>query len=110
MLAPSPKWLDTGNNAWQLAAATFVGMQSIPGLAVLYGGYVKHKWAINSAFMCFYAFASVLVVWILFDYNMAFGEQWLPFLGKPGTATSATFMIGQAVVPADSARTPHLAL
>jgi hypothetical protein len=42
MLVPSPKWLDTGNNAWQLAAATFVGLQSIPGLAVLYGGYVKH--------------------------------------------------------------------
>ena len=31
MLVPSPKWLDTGNNAWQLAAATFVGLQSIPG-------------------------------------------------------------------------------
>ena len=34
MLVPSPKWLDSGNNAWQLAAATFVGLQSIPGLAV----------------------------------------------------------------------------
>ena len=89
MLVPSPKWLDSGNNAWQLAAATFVGLQSIPGLAVLYGGYVKQKWAINSAFMCFYAFASVLVVWILFDYSMAFGEQWFPFLGKPAFATSA---------------------
>ena len=86
MLVPSPKWLDSGNNAWQLAAATFVGLQSIPGLAVLYAGYVKQKWAINSAFMCFYAFASVLVVWILFDYNMAFGEQWFPFLGKPALA------------------------
>ena len=58
------------------------------GLAVLYAGYVKQKWAINSAFMCFYAFASVLVVWVLFDYNMAFGEQWFPFLGKPALATS----------------------
>ena len=82
MLVPSPKWLDSGNNAWQLAAATFVGLQSIPGLAVLYAGYVKQKWAINSAFMCFYAFASVLVVWVLFDYNMAFGEQWFPFLAN----------------------------
>ena len=108
MLVPSPKWLDTGNNAWQLAAATFVGMQSIPGLAVLYGGYVKQKWAINSAFMCFYAFASVLVVWILFDYNMAFGEQWFPFIGKPGLATSATFTLGQATIPAAAAGMPEL--
>ena len=80
-LVASPQWLDTGDNAWQLAAATFVGLQSIPGLTVLYGGIVKKKWAINSAFMSMYAFASVLVVWVLFDYNMAFGPQWLPFLG-----------------------------
>src|SRR6202011_4693581 len=108
MLVPSPKWLDSGNNAWQLAAATFVGLQSIPGLAVLYAGYVKQKWAINSAFMCFYAFASVLVVWVLFDYNMAFGEQWFPFLGKPALATSASFTTGQAVIPAAAAGMPEL--
>ena len=109
MLVPSPKWLDTGDNAWQLAAATFVGMQSIPGLAVLYGGVVKKKWAINSAFMCFYAFASVLVVWILFDYNMAFGPQLFPFLGTPQLATSAAFTLGQATVPAAASGMPEMA-
>ena len=30
-------WLDTGDNAWQLTAATLVGLQSVPGLVVLYG-------------------------------------------------------------------------
>jgi ammonium transporter, Amt family len=109
MLVPSPKWLDTGDNAWQLAAATFVALQSIPGLAVLYGGIVKKKWAINSAFMCFYAFASVLVVWVLFDYKMAFGEQWLPFIGMPGLATSATYTLGQATIPAAASGMPDMA-
>jgi ammonium transporter, Amt family len=114
MLVPSPKWLDTGTNAWQLAAATFVGLQSIPGLAVLYGGVVKKKWAINSAFMCFYAFASVLVVWVLFDYNMAFGPKWLSvagdwFVGTPSLATSATFTLGQATVPEAAAGMPAMA-
>jgi Amt family ammonium transporter len=108
MIVPSPKWLDSGNNAWQLAAATFVGLQSIPGLAVLYGGIVKKKWAINSAFMCFYAFASVLIVWILFDYNMAFGPQLFPFIGKPMLATSASFTLGQATIPAAAAGMPAL--
>jgi Amt family ammonium transporter len=108
-LVPSPQWLDTGDNAWQLAAATFVGLQSIPGLTVLYGGIVKKKWAINSAFMAMYAFASVLVVWVLFDYNMAFGPQWFPFLGKPGLATSAVFTTGQAIVPAAAGGMPPLA-
>jgi Amt family ammonium transporter len=108
MLVPSPKWLDTGNNAWQLAAATFVGLQSIPGLMVLYGGVVKKKWAINSAFMTLYAFASVLVVWLLFDYNMAFGPQWFTFLGHPSPALSAAFTTGQAIVPAAAAGMPPL--
>ena len=107
-LVAAPKWLDTGNNAWQLAAATFVGLQSIPGLTVLYGGIVKKKWAINSAFMAMYAFASVLVVWILFDYNMAFGPQWFPFLGTPSLATSASFTIGQAIIPAAASGMPPL--
>ena len=39
-----PDWLDTGNNAWQLTAASLVGLQSIPGLMVLYAGIVKKKW------------------------------------------------------------------
>jgi Amt family ammonium transporter len=108
-LVPSPTWLNEGDNAWQMAAATFVGLQSIPGLTVLYGGIVKKKWAINSAFMSMYAFASVLVVWVLFDYNMAFGPQWFPFLGMPGLATSAAFTLGQATVPAAAAGMPGLA-
>ncbi len=113
-LVPSPQWLDTGDNAWQLAAATFVGLQSIPGLVVLYGGVVKKKWAINSAFMAMYAFASVLVVWILFDYNMAFGHAWLSifgqtFLGVPGPATSAAYITGQAIVPEAASGMPSMA-
>src|ERR1700745_617069 len=112
-LTPSPQWLDTGNNAWQMAAATFVGLQSIPGLTVLYGGIVKKKWAINSAFMSMYAFASVLVVWVLFDYNMAFGPAWLSlagqsFLGTPSLATSAAFTLGQATVPEAASGMPAL--
>jgi len=104
----SPKWLDTGDNAWQLAAGTFVSLQSIPGLVILYGGIVKKKWAINSAFMSIYAFASVMVVWVLFDYNMAFGPQWFPFLGKPMLAVSAAFGTGQATIPAAAAGMPAL--
>jgi Amt family ammonium transporter len=107
-LVPAPQWLDTGDNAWQLAAATFVALQSIPGLTVLYGGIVKKKWAINSAFMSMYAFASVLIVWVLFDYNLAFGPQWFPFLGTPGLATSAAFTLGQATIPAAAAGMPPI--
>ena len=108
MLVASPKWLDTGSNAWQMAAATFVGLQSIPGLVILYGGIVKKKWALNSAFMAMYAFAAVMIVWVLWAYNMAFGEQWFPFLGTPKPALSADFLFGQANIPAAASGMPEL--
>src|SRR5579864_3309083 len=109
MLVASPKWLDTGSNAWQMAAATFVGLQSVPGLTILYGGIVKRKWAINSAFMAIYAFAAVMIVWVLWAYNMSFGDQMVPFWGVPKPALSAGFLTGQANIPAAASGMPPLA-
>jgi Amt family ammonium transporter len=74
MLVPDPGWLNSGDNAWQLTSATLVGLMSIPGLAVLYGGAVQKRWAVNSMMMSFYAFAMVLVVWVLWGFNMGFGS------------------------------------
>ncbi|MEY2342708.1 ammonium transporter [Acidithiobacillus sp. IBUN Pt1247-S3] len=95
----SVSWLNTGDNAWQLTAATIVGMQSVPGLVVLYGGIVKKKWAINSAFMAFYAFAAVLIAWVLWAYNMGFGHEWFPFVGVPHPTISMEAELTQAVLP-----------
>ena len=66
--------LDTGNNAWQLTAATLVGLMSIPGLVVLYGGVMQKRWSVNSMMMAFVAFAIVLILWCLFAFKMAFGD------------------------------------
>lgn len=112
-LIPSPAWLDTGNNAWQMTSATLVGLMSVPGLAVLYGGAVKKKWAINSAFMVFYAFAAVLIVWLLWAYNMSFGPHWLHvgkdyFLGTPHPTASAADLEKQAIIPDAAAGMPPL--
>jgi Amt family ammonium transporter len=68
-----PDWLDTGSTSWQLTAATFVGLMSVPGLAVLYGGLVPKKWVVNTMFMTFTGFSAVLVVWVLWGYKMGFG-------------------------------------
>ena len=42
-MSPYPSWLNPGDNAWQLVAATLVGLMSIPGIAVLYAGIVQKK-------------------------------------------------------------------
>ncbi|PIA31609.1 hypothetical protein AQUCO_04900125v1 [Aquilegia coerulea] len=92
----SPEWMNKGDNAWQLTAATLVGLQSIPGLVILYGSIVKKKWAVNSAFMALYAFAAVLVCWVGWGYRMAFGEELVPFWGKPAVALDQKFLLDQA--------------
>lgn len=38
----APDWLNNGDNAWQLTAATLVGLQSVPGLMVMYAGSVVY--------------------------------------------------------------------
>ncbi len=95
----SVAWLNTGDNAWQLTAATIVGLQSVPGLVVLYAGIVKKKWAVNSAFMAFYAFAAVLIAWVLWAYNMGFGNEWFPFVGLPHPILSMQDELTQALLP-----------
>lgn len=97
-----PNWLNKGDNAWQMIAATLVGIQSVPGLVILYGSIVKKKWAVNSAFMALYAFAAVLICWVIWGYKMAFGEQLLPFWGKAGVALDQTYLLSQASLPASA--------
>lgn len=96
----NPAWLDTGDNAWQLTAGTLVALQSVPGLVVLYAGIVKSKWAINSAFMAFYAFACVLICWVIWGYKVAFGDEMMPFAGYPQTVMSSGDELGQSCLPA----------
>jgi ammonium transporter, Amt family len=99
-VVPYPSWLSSGDNAWQLTAATLVGLMSIPALAVLYGGIVQRKWAVNTMMMVFSAFALTLIVWVLWAFRMGFGSAMIgSFVGKPGTVVGATSEQGQASIP-----------
>ena len=72
---------------------------SVPGLAILYSGLMKRKWALNSALMVLYAFGATLVVWTFWAYKMSFGDALvgsLHFIGKPGTILSSADLQGQA--------------
>ncbi|HMK62758.1 MAG TPA: ammonium transporter [Acidimicrobiales bacterium] len=73
MPVPYPSWLNTGDNTWQVVAATFVGLMSLPALAVLYASIVPKKMAVNVLAMMFAGFSLVLVAWVLWTYKMGFG-------------------------------------
>lgn len=106
-----PQWLDTGSNAWMLTAGTLVGLQSLPGLAVFYGGLAKKKYAVNTMLLIFYGFAAVLIVFMLAGYKFGFASGTPMFsVGKyaifawPGSAMSGIFESSQAIIgPASAA-------
>jgi Amt family ammonium transporter len=99
-VVPYPSWLNAGDTSWQLTAATLVGLMSLPGLAVLYGGLVQRKWAVNTMMMAFSGFAMVLIVWVLWVFKMGFGQPWIgQFVGKPNTVVGAFNEQGQAHIP-----------
>ncbi len=104
------EWLSEGATSWQLTAATLVGLMSVPGLVVLYGGVMQKRWSVNSMMMAFVAFAIVLILWCLFAFKMAFGSPMHIFgsgggeflanmWGKPASILSATSELGHGHIP-----------
>jgi Amt family ammonium transporter len=49
--------------------------------------------------MAFYAFAAVLVCWMLWGYKEAFGNYMLPFVGRPGPAVEMDYELKQSYLP-----------
>jgi ammonium transporter, Amt family len=97
---PYPSWLSSGDNSWQMTAATLVGLMSIPALAVLYGGLVQKKWALNTMMMVFTTFGLVLVTWVLWAFKMGFGTPLIStFVGDPRTVLGSAAEEGQANIP-----------
>ncbi|MFZ0040349.1 MAG: ammonium transporter [Solirubrobacteraceae bacterium] len=93
-----------------MTAATLVGLMSVPGLVVLYGGVMQKRWSVNSMMLTFAAFAVVLVVWVLWAFKMGFGTPWHglshsptnffgSFIGIPGEILGSHAEQGQAVIP-----------
>src|SRR3981081_3037069 len=108
---PVPTWLDPGHTAWQLVAVALVGLLALPGLAILYSGLMKRKWALNSALMILYAFGATLVVWSFWAFKMSFGAPLtdaLHFIGVPGTILSPADLQNQAVIPLLKGAIPDL--
>jgi Amt family ammonium transporter len=100
----------SGDNAWQLTAATLVGLMSIPALAVLYGGLVQKKWIMNTMMMVFTTFCMVLIVWVLYGFKLGFGTPLVStFIGDPRTMLGAAAETGQASIPLVDPAMPTLA-
>jgi Amt family ammonium transporter len=66
--------VNTGDTAWILTSAALVLLMT-PGLALFYGGMVRAKSVLNMMMMSFGALALISVLWVLYGYSVAFGDD-----------------------------------
>jgi Amt family ammonium transporter len=66
--------MNTGDTAWVLASSALVLLMT-PGLAFFYGGMTRAKSALNMIMMSFGAIGVVSVLWVLYGFSVAFGEE-----------------------------------
>lgn len=66
--------IDAGRTAWMLVSTALV-LLMVPGLALFYGGMVRHKNMINTFILSMLCMGIIGVEWVLIGYNMAFGES-----------------------------------
>ncbi len=76
--------LDTGDTAWLIVAAAFVLLMT-PGLAYFYGGMVNGKNVISTMLQSFIAMGVISILWVVFGFSLAFGEDIGGFIGNPFT-------------------------
>ena len=83
-----------GNTAWLLTSAALVLLMT-PGLAFFYGGMVRARSVLNMLMMCFGAMAVVGVLWVIFGYSLAFGDDVAGgLLGDPTQFVGLSGLIG----------------
>ncbi|WP_460461279.1 ammonium transporter [Angustibacter peucedani] len=66
--------MNTGDTAWVLTSAALVLLMT-PGLALFYGGMVRQKSVLNMMMMSFGALGLIAVLWVLYGYSFAFGND-----------------------------------
>lgn len=70
--------------AWLITATIFVLMMT-PGLSFFYGGMVGAKNVISTMLQSFIAMGLVSVLWVVFGFSLAFGDDIGGVLGAPTT-------------------------
>jgi Amt family ammonium transporter len=69
------KAVDGGDTAWVLVSSALVLAMIVPGLALFYGGLVRSKNVLGTIMQSFIILCLVTVLWILFEYSLAFGPD-----------------------------------
>ena len=93
---------DTGDTAWMLASSALVLLMT-PGLAFFYGGMVRAKGVLNMIMMSISSMGVVTVLWVLYGYSLAFGNDKFNLFGDPTEFFGLKGLIGGNAIAAVSA-------
>jgi Amt family ammonium transporter len=92
---PAPKY-DTGDVAWMLVSTALVLIMT-PGLAFFYGGMVNKKNVISTMLQSLICMVIVTVLWVIFGFSLAFGDDVHGLIGNPSTYFMMKGMLGNVV-------------
>ena len=87
-MSPREGIFDMANNhlfanvAWMITATIFVLMMT-PGLSFFYGGMVRVKNVISTMLQSFIVMGVVSVIWVVFGFSLAFGDDIWHVIGNP---------------------------
>ncbi|MFH1650497.1 MAG: ammonium transporter [Chloroflexota bacterium] len=98
--------VNAGDTAWILISSAMV-MLMTPGLALFYGGMVRSKNVLSTIMMSFAALGLVGLLWVLYGYSLAFGDDVGGIIG--GLNFIGLFNVGQEPSPIYASTVPHLA-
>ncbi|MXV50855.1 ammonium transporter [Pedobacter sp. HMF7647] len=87
--------IDTGDTAWLLVSTALVLLMT-PGLAFFYGGMVRKKNVISTMLQSFVCMGLITILWIVFGFSLAFGEDKGGIIGDPSTFFMMKGMLGNA--------------
>ena len=76
--------INTADVAWMITATIFVLMMT-PGLSFFYGGMVRKKNIISTILQSIIAMGVISVIWVVFGFSLAFGENIGGVIGNPST-------------------------
>ena len=89
-----PKF-NTGDIAWMLMSTALVLIMT-PGLAFFYGGMVTKKNVISTMLQSIICMVIVTIMWGIFGFSLAFGNDVHGVIGNPGTYFMMKGMMGNA--------------
>jgi len=73
--------INAGDTSFMLISSALV-MFMTPGLALFYGGMVRHKNILSTLVQSFICLGIVSIIWICYGYSMAFGPDIGSFIGN----------------------------